>query len=114
MCQNTIILSEDNQYSSYQNHMMLFFLNNMLGRLFKALRVHNEVNGELRVIFSYDVSKEELYLEHIVLGHSYELASLLLRDNLAHNLLTLSCSLSDVVKGIIFLIRRNLTKAILE
>ena len=27
--------------------------------------------GKLRIIFSYDVDKKELYLEKIVLGHKY-------------------------------------------
>jgi mRNA-degrading endonuclease RelE of RelBE toxin-antitoxin system len=28
--------------------------------------------GKLRIIFSYDINKRELYLEKIVLGHKYE------------------------------------------
>ncbi len=28
--------------------------------------------GKLRIIFSYDISKQELYLEKIVYGHKYE------------------------------------------
>ncbi|MBI1934988.1 type II toxin-antitoxin system RelE/ParE family toxin [Candidatus Woesearchaeota archaeon] len=28
--------------------------------------------GKLRIIFSYDIEKQELYLEKIVLGHKYE------------------------------------------
>ena len=28
--------------------------------------------GKLRLIFSYDVNKKELYLEKIVFGHKYE------------------------------------------
>ena len=28
--------------------------------------------GKLRIIFSYDIGKQELYLEKIVFGHKYE------------------------------------------
>ncbi|KYK25894.1 hypothetical protein AYK26_07600 [Euryarchaeota archaeon SM23-78] len=27
--------------------------------------------GKLRIIFSYDINKNELYLENIILGHKY-------------------------------------------
>ncbi|MBI5393385.1 hypothetical protein HZA96_05940 [Candidatus Woesearchaeota archaeon] len=28
--------------------------------------------GKLRIIYSYDITKEEMYLEKIVFGHKYE------------------------------------------